>query len=271
MTNVSSNSFKVPPEKRGICLDDFLSEQLSLSKKAVKKLLDQSACQLNGKVERMAKRPLFGGETIVVNTPIEKAIAFDPKRILYEEESFVVYDKPINVTVDQELLQAIQGKGWSLIHRLDRETSGLLLIAKNESMREQFQTLFEQKQVQKRYIALVEGDLKGAGHLKTHIGEGKTLGGRPRFQVTHKETDQLAETDWELVKREGKMTRVALYPITGRTHQLRVHMAYLGHPIVGDSLYHPKPTGRLMLHAESLVFPHPETGKETRFTSPPLF
>jgi len=264
---MQQSNFKVALDKRGTALDDYLSEQLLLSKKAVKKLLDQSACQIDGKVERMAKRPLFGGETISLTLPDEQGIAFDPSKIVYEEEGFLVYDKPFGITVDQELLQAIAPKGWSLIHRLDRETTGLLLIAKNEEMRKAFQTLFEEKKVEKRYVALVEGELKGFGHLKTHIGEGKSLGGRPRFQVTHKESDLVAETDWEVIGKEGSHTRVVLYPITGRTHQLRVHMAHLGHPIVGDTLYHPQPKGHLQLHAESLSFPHPFTHKQLHFTS----
>jgi len=269
MTSGSSNNFNfvVPPEKRGVSLDDFLAEKLSLSKKGVKKILDQSACQINGKVERMAKRPLFGGEVISGFFISEKMIPFDSERIIHEEENFLVYDKPIGVTSDQELLQAIAPKGWSLIHRLDRETSGLLLIAKNEVTRQQFLHLFEEKKVQKQYVAIVEGDLEKEGHLVTRIREGKTLGGRPRFQVTQDENALIAETDWEILKREKTKTRVALYPITGRTHQLRVHMAFLGHPILGDTLYHPNPSGRLLLHAEHLIFPHPTTGKETSFTS----
>lgn len=119
--------------------------------------------------------------------------------------------------------------------------------------------------VKKRYLAWIEGtNIPPTGHLLTRIGKDTPLGGRPRYKVTNNPTDQTAETEWEVVKKEPHKTLLALYPITGRTHQLRVHMAHLGYPILGDSLYHPKGTAsssRLLLHAESLSFPHPFTGR----------
>ena len=276
MTSASSNNSKfiVSDNERGISLDDFLAHHLKISKKGVKKLLDQSACLINGRVERMGKRPLFSEETVEVRaTGPSLNLAFEEGRIFYEEESFLLYDKPVGITTDQELLKAIEPKGWSLIHRLDRETSGLLLIAKNEQTRKAFQTLFEEKRVRKRYLAWIEEKgLPAKGHLITRIGKGAPLAGRPSFKVTENPADPVAETDWEVLKKEGKFTLLALYPLTGRTHQLRVHLAHLGCPILGDTLYHPKggyQTKRLLLHAESLSFPHPVSGKIMNFELPP--
>lgn len=104
--------FSVNSEERGMALDDFLVKHLSLSKKNVKKLLDQAGCLVNGRAERMGKRPLFAGDKIEVQQQEgEKQKAFDPTRIIYEEEGFLLYDKPVGITVDQELLQAISQKG----------------------------------------------------------------------------------------------------------------------------------------------------------------
>ncbi len=208
----------------------------------------------------------------------------DPLRILHEDAQILIVDKPAG-------LLSVPGKGADkadclivrlarafpdvlLVHRLDTDTSGVMVFALTKSAQAALGQQFEKRQTKKIYLARLWGRLEpreGTVDLPLIVD----WPNRPRQHVNH-ETGKPAVTDWRVVKYsvpEAKVqeTRVRLMPLTGRSHQLRVHMAALGHPILGDPLY---ATGaardfpRLMLHAESLRIRHPETGKSLSFSAP---
>ena len=156
-----------------------------------------------------------------------------------------------------------------LVHRLDRDTSGVMVFAMTPHAQRHLGLQFERRQVDKHYLAVVAGTPEAeAGRIDLPIIV--DWPNRPRQKVCH-QTGRAAVTDWRRLGAVGTGTRVLLEPRTGRSHQLRVHMAALGHPILGDTLYaegaartHP----RLMLHAERLGFRHPDGGRPVRFAAP---
>ena len=203
--------------------------------------------------------------------------------ILYEDEALLVVDKPAGLlsvpgrgpsrqdSVERRLQarRAELGEGWPrLAHRLDLATSGLLVAAKNRDALVALQRQFSERSVDKRYIALLRGHLEGDDGVVDLPLRGD-VDDRPR-QIFDRADGKPSVTQWEVLDRTEVHTRVALYPKTGRSHQLRLHAAHeqgLGCPIVGDWIY-----GfggeRLMLHAESLSLTHPVRGTRMRFTSP---
>lgn len=157
-----------------------------------------------------------------------------------------------------------------IVHRLDRETSGVIVMAMNAKAHRHLGLQFERRKTSKQYIARVWGDVKGEGGT-IDLPLSCDWPNRPK-QMVDKENGRSALTHWEVIGREGSATRLALAPITGRSHQLRVHMLSLGHPIIGDSFY---ATGRalaaanrLQLHAESLTLHHPADGRLINFSDP---
>ena len=158
-----------------------------------------------------------------------------------------------------------------IVHRLDLPTSGLLVLARDRPMQRRLSLLFAGRQVGKRYLALVGGRLPATtGEIDLPLSA--DWPGRPRQRV-----DLLAGkpslTRYAVLSHDplGQISRLALWPATGRTHQLRVHLQAIGHPIVGDLLYAGAAAGRLLLHAEELAFAHPGSGEPMRFSSPAPF
>ena len=202
----------------------------------------------------------------------------DPLVVLHDDHEVVVVDKPAG-------LLSVPGKGPHLadcliarvqavfptallVHRLDRDTSGVMVFALTPHAQRHLGLQFEKRQTKKTYVARVWGRVaEAAGTVDLPLIV--DWPNRPRQKVDHAE-GRPAQTDWRVVRATDAETRVRLMPVTGRSHQLRVHMASLGHPILGDPLYatgtaadHP----RLMLHAESLRFRHPDTGVQTGFSA----
>ena len=192
--------------------------------------------------------------------------------IVYEDEWLLVVNKPAGMlsVPGKEAVGSMasllrsrypEAEGPMIIHRLDMATSGLLLVAKRKEIHQQLQAQFHHRTIRKRYIALLEGTVASErGTLSLPLLP--DFQDRPRQRVDH-ELGKPALTDYEVLSRQGGRTRIAFYPHTGRTHQLRVHAAHpegLGCPIVGDTLYG-HPADRLYLHAESLAFTHPATGQ----------
>jgi tRNA pseudouridine32 synthase / 23S rRNA pseudouridine746 synthase len=202
--------------------------------------------------------------------------------ILHEDAEILIVDKP-------EGLLSVPGKGPDkadclmarlqaryprvlLVHRLDTDTSGVMVFARTSAAQVAIAAQFERRETGKVYVARVWGDVAGdAGRVDLPLIV--DWPNRPRQHVNH-ETGRAAVTDWEVMARGAGETRMRLMPRTGRSHQLRVHMQALGHPILGDPLY---ATGaaaefpRLMLHAERLEFVHPATGATVAFVSPAPF
>lgn len=155
-----------------------------------------------------------------------------------------------------------------IVHRLDMATSGLLLFARGAFMQRHLSELFRDRLIAKRYIAIVSGKLNcKIGEINLPIAADWL--NRPRQKID--ELGKPSITRYEVLEQENEMTRLRLEPVTGRTHQLRVHLMAIGHPIVGDALYGGTPACRLMLHAQRLDFIHPVTGEPLHLESDPPF
>jgi tRNA pseudouridine32 synthase/23S rRNA pseudouridine746 synthase len=205
-----------------------------------------------------------------------------PPVIVHADDAVVVADKPAGLlTVPGRgedkadcLIARLERQfpGIRLVHRLDRDTSGLVVFALTPQAQAHLGRQFEARAVDKRYVARVWGVPEG-GKGRVDLPLTVDWPNRPKQKVCH-ETGRPAVTDWRLLAAEGETARVQLKPRTGRSHQLRVHMAELGHPILGDSLYAEgaaRDFPRLMLHAERLGFAHPETGVRLAFRVPAEF
>ncbi len=212
------------------------------------------------------------------------AVVTEDLAVVFEDAWVVVVDKPQGLlsipgkdaSVTDSVLARLRARypratGPLLVHRLDLDTSGLLVAALDPRTHADLQRQFTRREVHKRYVAWVQGDVQGdEGTIDFPMRV--DLDDRPR-QIHDPVHGKAAVTRWQVLERRGGRTRVAFFPLTGRTHQLRVHAAHplgLGAPIVGDRLYG-HPDDRLHLHAESLSFRHPETGQLVSFERPAPF
>ncbi len=218
--------------------------------------------------------------------PVLPGSAYDPPdgplRILHEDAQIVVVDKPAG-------LLSVPGKGAHLadclmarleaampgvllVHRLDRDTSGVMVFARTPGAQRHLGLQFERRVPTKTYIARLKGILAPeTGRVDLPLGV--DWPNRPLHHVDHA-NGRPARTDWRVVRTDGGETRVRLMPRTGRTHQLRVHMLTLGHPILGDPFYAPETAAahpRMMLHSESLRLRHPDGGAWMTVSAPPDF
>jgi tRNA pseudouridine32 synthase / 23S rRNA pseudouridine746 synthase len=204
-----------------------------------------------------------------------------PLDILYEDAAILVLNKPAGLlTVPGKLenrqdclITRLQAARWDalLVHRLDCDTSGVIVFARTKLAQGFLGQEFEQRRAQKTYVARVQGVISG-DHGTIDLPLGSDWDYRPRQKVTPE--GRPAQTDWQVIARSDTETRVRLTPHTGRSHQLRVHMLALGHPILGDQIYTPETTrdhSRLMLHAETLSLHHPATKAMVHFTAPTPF
>lgn len=208
---------------------------------------------------------------LLVNPELQR-----PIEIVYEDEDFAIVNKPeeflsvpgiyIQDSVYERMkIRYPKATGPIIVHRLDMATSGILIIAKNKEAHKALQSQFIKKTVTKRYVALLDGIIEGnEGYIDLPLRV--DLEDRPRQMVCF-EHGKPAKTKWEVIDRKNGKTKVYFYPITGRTHQLRMHASHpmgLNTPIVGDDLYGSKNT-RLFLHAESITFKHPRTQETVSF------
>ena len=201
-----------------------------------------------------------------------------PLEVLHADHEVVLVNKPSG-------LLSVPGKGEALadcliarlqaafptallVHRLDRDTSGVMIFALTPHAQRHLGLQFEKRQTKKAYVARVWGSVAEAkGTVDLPIGV--DWPNRPRQKIDH-DNGRPAQTDWRRAKQSGTETRMRLFPRTGRSHQLRVHMAEIGHPILGDPFYATGPARdfpRLMLHSESLSFRHPDGGAHTKVTA----
>ena len=205
-----------------------------------------------------------------------------PLQILYEDRQLLVLDKPsglLSVPGKLEgrqdcLITRLQAERWDalLVHRLDCDTSGVMIFGRGKVAQGFLGQEFEKRRARKSYIARVHGVIaQDRGHIDLPLSA--DWPNRPRQMVNHVD-GRAAQTDWEVIERLPNETRVRMFPRTGRSHQLRVHMLALGHVILGDPIY---ATGaardfpRLMLHAETLALHHPASGDWMQFEAPVPF
>ena len=311
-----TSTYSVPPEAAGQRLDAWLAAQLDgVSRERVQLLLSQEKVTLDGKSPRASHR-LRGGEVVEVlgdpTPPPLKAFAEDiPLKIVYEDGEISVIDKPAGMMVHAGA-GAVEGEGGTLVnallhryqslsstggdlrpgivHRLDKQTSGLIIVARNDAAHLRLAEMFSRRQMRKTYIALVHGHLKqDRGTIDAPIA--RDLLRRTRMTTRRSSGARSAVSHYTVTRRIssafGQYTLVRVRIETGRTHQIRVHMASIGHPVVGDTLYgaparlmvtpsrrktDPEPENltleRNFLHAAELEFAHPRTGETIRLTSP---
>jgi 23S rRNA pseudouridine955/2504/2580 synthase len=197
--------------------------------------------------------------------------------VVFEDSALLVIDKPAGVAVHGgsgisygviESLRAArpQAKFLELAHRLDRDTSGLLLIAKKRSALVELHRMLREGGVEKRYLAVVAGDYRGPAEIRASLHKYVTGSGERRVAVA--EQGRAAVTQVKVARRAADSSLLELRLLTGRTHQLRVHLAHVGHPILGDGKYGGRKAPRLLLHAARLAFAHPLTGERVRLESP---
>ena len=306
-------TYTVPDDAAKQRLDAWLTTQLNgISRERVQLLLEQEKIRVDGKTPRASYR-LRGGESVEVlgdpTPPPLKAFAEDiPLRVVYEDDDLSVIDKPAGMTVHAgagiaeggTLVNALLHRYRSLssvggeqrpgiVHRLDKQTSGLIIIARNDAVHARLAHMFAQRQMRKTYIALVHGHLKQErGTIDAPIA--RDLLRRTRMTTRRQEGARSAVSHYTVLRRLnarfGAFTLVSVRIETGRTHQIRVHLASIGHPVVGDTLY--GAPARLMvipgrrpadpaaeslslqrnfLHAAELEFAHPRTGRPIHLTS----
>ncbi|HSA91501.1 MAG TPA: RluA family pseudouridine synthase [Terriglobales bacterium] len=293
-------SFPVAPEDAGNRLDQFLTRRLAgVSRARVQELIRQGKVEVNGAAAKSSLK-LRGGERVEVLGPAERPpLRAEPEEIpldvVYEDDSLAVVNKPAGMlvhagagtgrgTLVNALLhrfRSLSGAGGELrpgiVHRLDKQTSGLVVVAKDDATHRALAEQFSSRQVKKRYLALVHGWLKrDAGTVEAAIHRDRL---RRTRMTTRRRGGREALSRYKVLERmetpAGRFTQVEVEIATGRTHQIRVHMASLGHPVVGDTLYGaPRRLGsvpildRNFLHAAALEFRHPKTGKVMALAAP---
>ena len=277
---------KVTPKLRR--LDQFLASKIkSLSRSQIKKLIEGKFIRVNNRLADPSYKPARG-DVITVEvpapTPAEVRTENIPLRIIYEDKEILVVDKEAGMvthpTLDhpsgtlvnallhhfKNIPQAGESLRPGIVHRLDKGTSGLLVVAKTEKALEFLKRQFKERSVVKKYICLVQGRLeRSIGTIDAPIVRHPV--NRKKFTVS--DGGREAVTNYRLTGRYGdRFSLLEVEPKTGRTHQIRVHMSHIGHPIVGDRLYGGKPIGsRQFLHASYLEFTHPKTEERVHFES----
>lgn len=250
----------------------------------VKQWLKLRRIQVNGRTAERHDEPLKSGDVVTVGAPQRVPASASPRglRIVFEDEAILVVDKPaglLTIATDTEREQTAYHKATGhvrsnprtpngrvfIVHRLDRDTSGLLVFAKTESAKQALQDQWDD--VEKRYFAIVQGRLdEPSGTIESHLVETKAFevfSGRKTSKSKH------AVTHYTVLESGDGISLLEIRTDTGRKHQIRVHLADIGHPIVGDERYGKKSTAnRLGLHASYLRFAHPLTGHPVEFTSP---
>lgn len=266
------NSWIISPESAGKKLVAFLVEQLNkqYSARFLKQAIEHNRCQINGRTERFASFILGIGDRIALDLtslaskkPLTSSLS--KNRILFEDSDLLVYNKPSGMRCDAEEIKNLSG--FELLHRLDRDTTGVLLLAKNERTARSVLLQFKEHKVEKAYLAIVDGTLTGqSGIIDNALGKKKSYQGQTIWGEVDKSDGLPAYTQWRCIRSGKDASLVECFPKTGRTHQLRVHLAGLGHPILGDfqygncfkCVYRPE---RHLLHALEVTFLHPTTGQ----------
>jgi 23S rRNA pseudouridine1911/1915/1917 synthase len=286
----------VPPGGKTDRIDLYLIQRgATLSRSRIQRLIEAGEIRVNGKKIRPSYRVRPGDKidiTLTPPAPLEVAPEEIPLDVVYEDDALLVVNKPAGMVVhpapgnpNRTLVNALlyhcrglPGIGGrerpGIVHRLDKETSGLLVVAKTDRAHQQLSRQFKEHTIQRRYLALVYGNVSNEqGKIDLAIGRDVW----ERKKISPRSTrPRSALTRYKVVERFGSCTLLAVCPQTGRTHQIRVHMAHLKHPVVGDKVYagHRRRdiTGievrRQMLHAETLGFLHPVRSEPVQFIAP---
>ncbi len=275
----------------GVRADIALAQMLDVTRSNMQKLLDEGRACKGSKIIK-ANYKLKLGDVITVNLPEPEPLDVQPENIpldiIYEDDDVVVVNKArgmvvhpaagnYNGTLVNALLYHCKNLSGingiirpGIVHRLDKDTSGIMICAKNDAAHVSLSEQIQNKIAKRTYLAVVRGNIKSDnGIIETQIARDKN--DRKKMAVV-KEGGRDAVTEYEVTERFGKYTIVKCRLKTGRTHQIRVHMEYLGYPLVGDPKYSPMKTpfsiNGQALHSQTLSFIHPRTGEELTFEAP---
>lgn len=271
-------------------LDVYLSEVTQFSRSHVLKLIESGKVTLSGAIPKKSGEKVTQGQIVRVELVPPKEISLEPENIpidiVYEDDDIIVVNKqrglvvhPAGGSESGTLVNALLYHAKSLsgingeirpgiVHRLDKDTSGLMVVAKNDDAHISLSRQLAERTCHRTYIALLEGNLKSSdGSIEAPIGRHR--GDRKKMAVI--DGGRYALTDYKVIERFGDYTLTQFYLHTGRTHQIRVHAKHIGHPVVGDKTYNTRPDkygadGQL-LHAIKLEFTHPRDGREVCFTT----
>lgn len=286
-------------EASGQRLDRYLSglPELSLSRSQIQRFIKEGSVTINGERVKPSHKVQYGEKVIIEIPPphpLEVLPEDIPLDIYYEDESIIVVNKPPGMVVHPAAgnwkgtlvnallfhcknLSSLGGKiRPGVVHRLDKDTSGLLVFAKNDNAHRILSKQIRDRVVKRRYLAIVLGDLRGEGKIETPIG--RAITDRKKMSVKTKKGRE-AITSYRALRRFGQATLIEVTLGTGRTHQIRVHLSYIKHPVLGDRVYGGGPlktqdsilktlVKRQMLHAERLGFSHPVTERYLEFSCP---
>lgn len=253
------------------------------SSTTLRQMLKNGRVRANGEVEKNAKRAIGPNDDVEVLSRSKSASLPEGLSILHEDDDVIVVLKPrglLTVATERESEETAQAYlneylrerragRIHVVHRLDRETSGVLVFARTFDAREALKEQFAAHTIDRLYIAVIEGAMEPpSGTIRSHLFERPDL----RMQSTSAHPDaKFAVTHYRTVATSGAYSMLEVTLETGRKNQIRAHLSEAGHPIVGDQMYGStvNPLGRLGLHAQLLAFDHPATGKRMRFTAPP--
>ena len=289
----------IPEELAGLRLDRAAAELWSdYSRSRIQQWIESGELTLDG-VQAQSKQRLKGGETIAIDAELQPVLTAEsekiPLTIVYEDEHLLVIDKPAGLVVHpgagnargtlmnallhhDETLNLVPRAG--LVHRLDKETSGLLLVARNLTAQQALASMIEQRLIKRVYHAVCQTALTGGGVIEAPIDRNP----KDRTRMMVRSGGRESRTHYRLLERFRAQSYIELVLDTGRTHQIRVHMAHIRAPLIGDPVYGgrprlpPKPSDALRLelqsfprqalHARALSFAHPADGRELQFVSP---
>ena len=271
-------------------LDVQLSEEAGISRSRAAALMEEGYCLLEGKPCRKAGTKPPAGREVVLTVPAPKDAAPQaediPLEILYEDGDLAVVVKPRGMVVhpaaghsEGTLVNALLGsldelsgiggeKRPGIVHRLDKDTSGVMMVAKNDETQTELSRMLKDREIEKHYLALAEGIMKEKeGVIEAPIGRSK----KDRKKMAVDPDGRPAVTEWKVLAEGRNCSLLDVHILTGRTHQIRVHMRSIQHPVCGDPLYGFEKGVKvpcLMLHARSLSFLHPRTKEKKTFQAP---
>ena len=279
---------RIQETQAGQRVDKLVTAEIEeLSRAAVQKLIQAGFVTVNA-AQVKASHHLGDGDLVLVRLPPPQPVEIHaeaiPLSILYEDAAVIVIDKPAGMVTHPAyghtsgtlvnallahyppLAQTDNLKRAGIVHRLDKDTSGIIIVAKAEAIRHTLQAQFKAREVQKTYLALVEGHLDpDQGIIEAAIG--RDPDNRKRMAILRGGREAI--TAYRVLEFFGQHSLVQVEPKTGRTHQIRVHMAFLRHPVVGDRVYGYRkqrlPLNRHFLHAQHIRFQHPQTGQFVEF------
>ncbi|MCM8778326.1 MAG: RluA family pseudouridine synthase [Candidatus Omnitrophica bacterium] len=277
-------------EENGLRIDVFLHKQLEpdFSRRKIQEMIREGKILVNGGVVKCHYR-IKRGDIISIEFPEREEPDIEPEEIpleiIFEDEHLLVVNKPAGMLVHpaggiysgtlvnaliyhSQSLSTIGGKFKpGIVHRLDKDTSGLMVVAKSDQVHLELASQFKEHQIYRRYIAIVKGVVE-LDEGKIDVPLGRHPRDRERMSINFSK-GRKAETFYRVLKRYPEYTLLEAYPKTGRTHQIRVHLSYLGYPVLGDPLYGRKDKliNRQALHAQQLGFKHPFSKEKLKFSS----